>query len=260
MKSLKSLADQLEEALPRALQGDPVSVKRARTTGRRLRVALALEGEHGLERERSKTLVRATRRLARALGAVRDRDALLELLSAQHDDERLGVRLAQQALERERRQCLRRLRQSRLVQRWRRAARPLSTSDSALPPEPQPQPEVLHQAAQRALALDEAVRNPARVTELHALRIIVKRLRYTLIRTPAPDPALKAQVTALQSVLGTIHDLDVLLDWLRALKRPNKRQRQSLKALRVRLAEERLSAYRSFLEQWEAALPTLGGL
>jgi CHAD domain len=64
-------------------------------------------------------------------------------------------------------------------------------------------------------SFDPAVRDPARVTELHDMRIAAKRLRYVLEITghcfgDAGSEA-EAAAKALQDVLGEIHDCDVLI-------------------------------------------------
>ncbi|HEY1480071.1 MAG TPA: CHAD domain-containing protein [Gaiellales bacterium] len=62
---------------------------------------------------------------------------------------------------------------------------------------------------------DPAVRDPARVTELHDMRIAAKRLRYVLEITGHcfGDVGSEAEAVAkaLQEVLGEIHDCDVLI-------------------------------------------------
>jgi hypothetical protein len=65
---------------------------------------------------------------------------------------------------------------------------------------------------------DEAVRDPANVTELHDMRIACKRLRYVLeifgiAFTADLDPYLD-QIKELQDLLGDIHDCDVQVPML----------------------------------------------
>ena len=63
-------------------------------------------------------------------------------------------------------------------------------------------------------AWERWIRDPARVTELHQMRIAAKRLRYTLeLAAPYFGPDVAAairEVKNLQELLGTIHDADVL--------------------------------------------------
>lgn len=65
---------------------------------------------------------------------------------------------------------------------------------------------------------DEAVRDPANVTDLHDMRIACKRLRYVLeifgiAFTADLDPYLD-QIKVLQDLLGDIHDCDVQVPML----------------------------------------------
>lgn len=67
---------------------------------------------------------------------------------------------------------------------------------------------------------EAVVTDPARVTELHAMRIALKRLRYLLeIFAPAfagdLDPFLE-EIRGLQDLLGDIHDCDVQVPALEA--------------------------------------------
>ena len=80
----------------------------------------------------------------------------------------------------------------------------------------------LRQVARRVLGVHIAefysyapfIHDPARVTELHDMRIAAKRLRYTLelFRAALPPAAAGVieQVKDMQEVLGQIHDADVL--------------------------------------------------
>jgi hypothetical protein len=62
------------------------------------------------------------------------------------------------------------------------------------------------------------IHDPARVTELHDMRIAAKRLRYTLeifkVCFPPEFEELLEQARALQELLGEIHDADVLVPFL----------------------------------------------
>ena len=85
----------------------------------------------------------------------------------------------------------------------------------------------LRQVARRVLGVRIAefysyapfIHDPARVTELHDMRIAAKRLRYTLelFRAALPPAAAGVieQVKDMQEVLGQIHDADVLEVMLR---------------------------------------------
>ena len=69
-------------------------------------------------------------------------------------------------------------------------------------------------------AYDQAVRDPANITELHDMRIACKRLRYLLeifgIAFESDLEPLIDQVKELQDLLGDIHDCDVQVPMLEA--------------------------------------------
>ncbi len=75
------------------------------------------------------------------------------------------------------------------------------------------------------------LKDPSRVSELHSMRIAVKRLRYSLevYGAAAGDRAAEAQghLKRLQDILGAIHDLDVIVPILsgalRVALRPGQR-------------------------------------
>lgn len=68
------------------------------------------------------------------------------------------------------------------------------------------------------LSWRDALLDPDRVTELHDMRIAAKRLRYALEMFEICFAGIKPilhDLTDIQEDLGTIHDLDVLIDTLR---------------------------------------------
>ena len=137
-------------------------------------------------------------------------------------------------------------------------------------------------------SFDPAVRDPARVTELHDMRIAAKRLRYVLEITghASATPGARAEDEAkwLQEVLGEIHDCDVLIPrvedhlarlrdqdavWLEsravtpedldALKAnlasaPNRTRYRGLKVLAAYVEARRALLYRQFLDRWDTLL------
>jgi CHAD domain-containing protein len=268
MEPITTLLERLSEALPRALQGDPISVKAARTTGRRLRVVLPLSSGQLPKRLRER-LLRETRTLARGLGSVRDLDAQMELLSEAEatatDPEKPAFSFAQKLLKRQRQQALKRVRRQGIARDWLTCATKARVllAATAVIEEPAALVEV-RDAAEKALAFDSLIRDPKNITELHALRIAIKRLRFTLSRRAETTKSLKKLVAALQTTLGEIHDRDILGVWLRGLEqtkkrrqRPTRSQRESLATLRHRLHTERTTHYDAFCLQWDAALPAL---
>ena len=62
--------------------------------------------------------------------------------------------------------------------------------------------------------VSKVIDDESKVEELHSLRIEVKKLRYLLELSDSKPPEL-AVVTRWQESLGTVHDLDVAMDFLR---------------------------------------------
>lgn len=100
------------------------------------------------------------------------------------------------------------------------------------------------------LSLAPAALEPSAATVQHDLRIAAKRLRYVLeITEPCFGPEAKAARDAakrLQSVLGEIHDCDVMLP-----------RAWGIESLRALLRTRRELLYRQFSELWRDASPTL---
>jgi len=120
------------------------------------------------------------------------------------------------------------------------------------------------------------IHDPARVAELHNMRIAAKRLRYTLeIFVPTlgrEAPKLLKIAEEIQEQIGLIHDCDVFLPLLHATleKEMNRERKLALKrgggpprflaaeglvALMARRREERERRYHDFLAYWDALPP-----
>jgi CHAD domain-containing protein len=120
------------------------------------------------------------------------------------------------------------------------------------------------------------IQDPARVSELHNMRISAKRLRYTMeLFLPTLGQGGKGilkTVEEIQEQIGAIHDCDVLIPELqdtieREMKRERKRALDSdgpppflaaegLVALIHRKQEERDRRYQEFLIFWNNLPPT----
>ncbi len=254
----------------RAKKGtDPEATHQARVATRRLRAALRVFRKQLVVPGR---IGKGLRRLAGRLGAVRDRDVLIALVTARHlaalrgeERERLEAVVAKWSAARDRARKrlaaeLGRGRYRRLVAALERlAARPRSAGD----------PDALAArvladavAAQAdALALFPAMRAAAPTpADLHALRIGFKRLRYTLdFHAAACGLAYDVErrlARQMQDVLGEIHDRDLLLD---RLGRGAGAYAGPWPTLLGRLAAERQSLMRRFLRlrrQWRARTDT----
>jgi CHAD domain-containing protein len=84
---------------------------------------------------------------------------------------------------------------------------------------------------------------------LHALRIAVKRLRYTAeVFSPLYEKSLDETISVcrkMQNALGTMHDFYV---WQQTLPGPATTGSRSLKKV---FKEERRQAYEKFRKQWD---------
>jgi CHAD domain-containing protein len=208
-----------------AIDGDVRGVHRARVATRRVREALAMVEAAGASHASTRAR-RLARRLTRALGPVREMDvALAELgiVARAHRwpaDAESSLRRWLQDRRTERRRALRRS----LAAIGRRSMRArLASAASDL------DARALDQVVRRhLLRRAERVRRHAAECgtlyapdRLHALRIAVKKLRYTIeIATPlagdAAAPALRA-LRAAQRHLGRLHDAQVLMQAIQGL-------------------------------------------
>jgi CHAD domain-containing protein len=231
-RQAKQLADQLDGV--RAAE-DIEFVHRARVATRRLRAAFRMFGD-AIARKRIRRWRKATRRVTSALGDARDRDVQIDclcrilggltdkacfvgiahvLVQLERDRERLQRRVAK---------AVERLRDKGVLGEMRRATgktlRRLEASPKSLPT-----PGALAEARKHIVARLAAVRERQQSLASfedraghHALRIAVKRLRYTMeICRPLYGGRLDRLVEAvkpLQTLLGEIHDCDVWLDHL----------------------------------------------
>ncbi len=223
--------------LPGALAGnDPHDVHQMRVATRRLRASLQATAV-AYQAKRVDTLRRHLRKLARALGEVRDRDVLLMRLrqdaEAPTDEtpQQNELTAAVERLQAERDAAhqelvaeLKRKRMARLLQELNDflecPLEEVQADDEGLPL------LVRHHAGSALWNEFEAVRRfetvmaDASSERLHELRIAAKHLRYTLeLYEPALGErahGLLKQVTKLQEHLGNLHDADVALAYLGA--------------------------------------------
>jgi CHAD domain-containing protein len=210
-------------------------VHRARVATRRLRASLAMFG-HCFAPKRVKNWRKTLRRLTRSLGDARDRDVQIELLCGtlsalnakecfpgvahvlvqlEHDRERLQRQVVK---------AVNRLVARRTLRKIRRA-----TEKALDRPEPTPEcpqsPKVctrirehIHQQLDDVFQYESSLADAEDRQRHHAMRIAVKRLRYTL-ETLRPmylnrlDEAVET-IKRVQTLLGDIHDCDVWLDHL----------------------------------------------
>jgi CHAD domain-containing protein len=98
-------------------------------------------------------------------------------------------------------------------------------------------------------ALAPAALDVSQVTALHDMRIAAKRLRYLLEIVgfcfgPYAETA-RRQARELHSLIGEIHDLDVLVPWLEQLE-----QSDGMRSLIARQRGKRAELFARFVERW----------
>ena len=241
--------------------GDDRAIHRARVASRRLRELIpVLQLPSGSARKLSRRLRKVTRRL----GAVRELDVLLLLTDELH----VSRPLHRDALRRVRHMVVKKRDERRrllsehlpiddlwaLARRLHRVLDELREQEAEQTPDRR-SPErarsvewaidarMSHRAARLSRAIDAAgaVYLPER---LHDVRITVKKLRYAVelraAMTDPDEPAIQTLKRA-QELLGRMHDLQVLIDWVRgaqaSLAPPNLVVWREMDALLVALDE-----------------------
>ena len=216
----------LGRALPAAKAGDATSLHQARVATRRLRAALPILGSGA----KAGKLTRSVRRLTRALGPLRELDVELLILdelekSAEVPQSGIDCLRASIVEERERLQAdvqeriddfdVDKLRKRALAAARKQAGdkRPRDASEAA------------GRAARRARRLSAAIDDAAGVylpDRLHAVRIAVKKLRYTVELMPrAGSSRTASRIRTLknaQDLLGRMHDLEMLIARTRGIQ------------------------------------------
>jgi CHAD domain-containing protein len=229
----------LSREIAGARHGKVEAVHQARVATRRLRAAIPLVASGSGARK----LERAARRLTRALGPVRELDVVLEMLDeldAARSVPPGAVEVLRQIITNERRTLhaeavkvidacdLARLRKRAVAAVHHGPAR----HGARGPRDPVQMAAMWRRAAKRAERLRAAIDSAAGIylpDRLHAVRIAVKKLRYSLelvqqfggarsgrgtgARTATPR-SLRGQIAALkraQDLLGRMHDFEILI-------------------------------------------------
>lgn len=273
-------------------------IHRMRVATRRLRAALTLF-EECLPRKRFAEWEQQIKRITKALGAARDTDVQIDVLQSflanladkkqQAGIKRLLLRLQQQREQLQVKvvQALDDLGGGRvlddmadtlhvLIVQARIEQQPPERSEAESNAVRASSVETYQRAEQAIrlkleefLAYEMYVHQPDRVTELHAMRIAAKHLRYTLeIFAPLYDDNLKKPIKVvkeMQEMLGDIHDCDVWVAYvpqfleeerLRALEyfghdRSAKRFTPGILALQANRQQYRDERYAQFVKFWE---------
>jgi CHAD domain-containing protein len=221
--------------LPGVEHGEERAIHRARVASRRLRELVPVLP---LEPRTARKLSRRLRKVTRRLGRIREHDVLLLLTDELHVSRpahRDALRRMRHALSRTR-DAARRAQMDRLpidelwalARRLDRVSDELRRREKAAPPERRSpdraralewaiDARIAHRAARLSTAVDAAgaVYLPER---LHDVRIAVKKLRYALEFRSADRDQVRRAVATLkraQSLLGRMHDLQVLIERVR---------------------------------------------
>ena len=239
--------------MPAAQQGDETSVHQARVASRRLREALPVLGARADEDALDRVQKRV-RRITRALGPVRELDVTLLLLAELEGRQAAPARAIARvrkavAEERQhrRQEMLDEITPSRLDKLTRRLVRVAAPEPRSHVPR-NALVEAATKSAVRARNLKAAIERAGGIylaDRLHRVRIEAKKLRYALeiqrelsrSRAAAGMNRLKSE----QSLLGRMHDLEILIDKARRVQSTlNPRDRRGMSELNtlIRLLED----------------------
>jgi CHAD domain-containing protein len=232
----------LAKHLPAALTGDSHAVHQARVASRRLRETLPVVGadlDGAKAAKGAKQVRRRMRRLTRALGPVRELEVALAMITlpagAEKDPTARGREHVAAMLRRDLEKARERLTSElgdKKIEDW---LGQMEAIEAALEPG---NGEVASRAARtpkravkwraelgdrldtRAAALKEALDEAGVLfisERLHEVRIALKRLRYAMelageLRVAATGAAVR-DLKAVQDILGSLHDHDVLMDY-----------------------------------------------
>ena len=264
---------------------DVECLHQARVASRRLRSGLRMFGGVFGRKKRRKWR-RSIRRLTRGLGAARDRDVQMILLedvlaclsdeAARAGIERLLLRTGRQreALQRKVVKALDRLDRSGVLKDIRSTTKAM-ISDLKAEGVTIQSPLVFLRAErmilrrlEKLLTYQDCLDDPADKPRHHAMRIVTKRLRYTMeICGPVYEGALDEAIQAakdLQTALGEVHDCDVWMDRLPAFAEaergrtreyfgdggPYERLRAGIEYLQADRRRRRDEAFADAAEQW----------
>ncbi len=227
-KVLGVLLARMLARVPGVIAGeDPEDVRAMRVAARRMRAAWRVFGD-GFEREAMRPYVHDLREVGRRLGAVRDLDVVLEILSAyavrRSEDGRADLapllRSWVAVREARRAELLEVLRSDSFARFVAEYERFVETEGFAALPVARHAPGLIRTrmpattwaAYQNVWAFDDGIATADPAT-LHELRIAQRWLRYTLefVREalePEATPLIR-QVVALQDLLGVQHDFHV---------------------------------------------------
>jgi CHAD domain-containing protein len=250
----QAMAEQVQRfahALGRARRGEPSGVHQARVASRRIREILPLvetwelSGEEESHRRRRRG--KDVRRVAAALGAVRELDVTMELLSAasiRHTWEPAVVAEVRASLEADRASRVDDLLDALQKVGPRSFLRDLRRTTAGTAPHGTVLQQAMNTRRQgRATLLAATLQALGTLyvpDRLHAVRLAAKKLRYSLETQRAVRRAAVARdirtLTNMQEQLGELHDLQVLQERLRAA--PGQAHRAELRRMNADIERE----------------------
>jgi CHAD domain-containing protein len=225
-RQIRQLTEQLGGA---SLGEDAECVHRARVASRRLRAALRMFRD-GWSRKRAKRWRSEIQRVTESLGAARDKDVQIDFLhgilrTAEKSGSAPGLiqllvhtQRQRDALEPAVLHAAERIEASRVLDQILSAAKKLisragADADEYSPAACRQAGQFVLERLEQLLARQDSLDDPQDCEGHHALRIAVKRLRYTLeVAKPLCPGRLEEFVDAakrLQTLLGDVHDCDV---------------------------------------------------
>jgi CHAD domain-containing protein len=221
---------------------NPENVHRLRTATRRLQAAFALLPKTMRNEKKAQKAMARVRELMKVNASVRDQDIVLSKLSRHKQtstNERLTV-----GLRKSRKSHLENAKELALSVQKNPGPRvkPRDLSDSALQKR---YDKVARKLSAKITGELPVVReDPSKVEELHAVRRDCKQLRYVLEMAEFSKPPKPLVVLrSWQDLLGAIRDYDVMIAYLRGLKKSP----EILAALNTEI-ESRSNSYRKFVE------------
>lgn len=264
------MAEQVQRftrALARARRGEPTGVHQARVASRRIREILPLVETWELagedESHRHRRRLKDVRRVAAALGAVRELDVTMDLLSAasiRHTWEPAIVAEVRQSLEADRVSRL-----DDLVDAVRKVGpraflKDLRRATAGKPPEGSALEQAMNlrrrSRASLLAATLQALGTLYVPDRLHAVRLAAKKLRYSLETQRAVRRAAVARdirtLSGMQEQLGELHDLQVLQDRLRG--NPGQAHRAELRRMNADVERECRALHARILRRVQAWL------
>ena len=246
--------EKLGKSAKQLRHADPMAIHDARVAIRRLDAALDVLHARGPRAPRPKEC-RVLRKLRRRLGPLREREGIVQALRARlEQEEPLARQAGERLLDRLAKRVTRARR--RVVRRIERRHRQVFELRASAEPRRVPEPGAMTQEARRwantrradAVAATAVARRTRTPEDLHEARKAVKQWRYSLevlaLASGQPDDDKIGRVTELQRCLGSIHDDDVLLAFLRRWSRRWRRAHHAERAAALSPLMRRLGVSR----------------